>query len=1825
MSGDELARGRAGTGSPSRSSLLARRPQSAASINTLKALTWLLAFALGLVAVSLTGPGSVAAQEDSPVAGACTESPEPNDSPEAASRFEAPGCLVGRLTDGDVDLIVWTVDERQSAQTWDITLRGVGGTATSVKIVPITSAPATEALVLGTTSLEVVQPADASEATEVADVLLPAGRFLIGIGRSGTADGTPPVDIGYRLDIRAGNPLPLSGDIEPNDSADTASAVRDAFAISGDLRDSRDTYRWTTSELPEGRAWDLVLSGPLTSGAQVTLLTIDGATLAFTVLDRLGKARLADLRLPAGDYVLAVDPRTTVATAYSLIATEADLSRADPEPNSLVAQATPIDPARPVVRGRLSAGDTQDWYSLAIDETLAASLLDIRLIWLHGPPREVCLSDATGNALQCRTGETGAALTGLHLRPGPITLLVRGDPSDESSYLIRIDATSAPAADFESEPNDSPGTASVVGSGAFRGRLGAADTDHLRVTTTGEPQLWQVDVTGSGINSLRWEQADETNLGGVYVTLDERSARLTDLYLIPGDHWIRIDGSEGDYVLSMTPLGPPDPDAEREPNNETINAQPLMIEGTRTGRLPTAWDADVSRFSVATVDHLLVTLTPPPGGTVRVALESGALRLVDIDSQIGRPIVYDMVLQPGDYELWLTTLAPSEEPYRLSLERLDPFMVGSDQEPNDLLSQANVLPPTRHIDGDGPADGDTDWFRLGRLPAGGDLMLRTSGSVDRVTVSDGAVDYEGVVGEGSYVIPALPGGVPLWLRVLSHGAYTVDLEPGTTGLSAATAEAPPPSVSLTLTPDQPAVAAYWPAGQRVAGTLTLTSTSAADEDLTLDWATSDPDWSIKLAETRVSLDAGASVDIPVTIRVLPDAAVDDAVRLTVRARDTAGGQVTGRIDMAAAPDAAPVAPYQAWKVQDALLGGLNVASKALGGLPVVSIDPTAEAQLYDGETPSGAGFRGLMSGTPLTLTVDLAGDVSVAVAGMIIDPLASRLSMEQVPRAIGLLLSDDGATWTEVLTGELSPRTTDQYFVLPEPVDARFARLRIDSTWGGTSGLVVLGEWKVIAQPGTLPQPMPANIGDPVRGGHVVWMSPQAGSQVLADKILTDDPTEVSYPIGVRPGDIPMFAIGFQDDRQALLTGLEWVDPVPSDPKVRLRTIDIAISTTSPVGPWQDIGTWDLGRSADDGAVQPFGFAQPTWARFIRLTGRTAKKNVYAVELPGTVRVVEAPTTDTYRSILGEWGLGSPVGPREWSEPPDLTVAADDAHGDDTAATARDLVIGTTASGRVHRDEDVDWYSFTVPDGQNSVALTVGGVPAVGVSLTLFDESGATVPMEFEAGDVGTIDYTANVESGATYHVRVQQPPFSAVFSFDTSGSVALYLPFIRQALRAYTSGVTEGAEAVTVIPFDEDPLLPDWSDDPYLLQDAVDRYVTGGSSSAETALIDASKELTGREGARAVLLMTDAITASYERGPELWAALAGIRPMVFAVQVGGDAAGAAVSRRFMQDWAAAGAGFYQYAVSHGEMDQAFSRMATWLRRPAAYSLDMATSEVELPPPPPGTLSVVAVGPDGSPAQAPASKDIAVEIILDTSGSMLDRFGGRSRIDSAKQVLTDLVTDQLPAGAPVALRVLGSRADVCGTRVAVPFGPLDADAVTRLVDKLEVDRAADTAIGAAFDAVRGDLAGATGARIVLLITDSKEIWPHPDLCGRDPLDAIRDLKRQGIDARINIVGMTVDDKKARRRMAKWAKLGGGAYFDARDRKQLDEAIRTAVSAPYQVFDQAGKLVGSGTVGGTEVKLPPGTYRVVVSSEPPVTYEGIVVEPDASVRVTLPSR
>ena len=100
--------------------------------------------------------------------------------------------------------------------------------------------------------------------------------------------------------------------------------------------------------------------------------------------------------------------------------------------------------------------------------------------------------------------------------------------------------------------------------------------------------------------------------------------------------------------------------------------------------------------------------------------------------------------------------------------------------------------------------------------------------------------------------------------------------------------------------------------------------------------------------------------------------------------------------------------------------------------------------------------------------------------------------------------------------------------------------------------------------------------------------------------------------------------------------------------------------------------------------------------------------------------------------------------------------------------------------------------------------------------------------------------------------------------------------------------------------------------------------------------------------------------------------------------------------------------------------------------------------------------------------------------------------------------------------------------------------------------------------------------------------------------------------REKIDVTVNVVGLGLKPAD-RRRIRRLAGLGGGSYFDAQGAGALDDALQTAVSAPFEVYDESGALVARGSVNGPAVALPPGLYRVVVLTDPERVFEDVFVE------------
>ena len=233
----------------------------------------------------------------------------------------------------------------------------------------------------------------------------------------------------------------------------------------------------------------------------------------------------------------------------------------------------------------------------------------------------------------------------------------------------------------------------------------------------------------------------------------------------------------------------------------------------------------------------------------------------------------------------------------------------------------------------------------------------------------------------------------------------------------------------------------------------------------------------------------------------------------------------------------------------------------------------------------------------------------------------------------------------------------------------------------------------------------------------------------------------------------------------------------------------------------------------------------------------------------------------------------------------------------------------------------------------------------------------------------------------------------------------------------------------------------------------------------------------------------------------------------------------------------------------------------------------------------------------------------AVELILDASGSMLQMIDGTRRIEMARGVLDDLVRNQLSDDTPFALRVFGhQQANACRTDLEIPLGPLDRSAAAAKIAGVNAMNLAKTPIADSLAQISADLARATGPKTIVLITGGEET------CNGDPAAVIKQLRAEGLDIQVSIVGFAIDDPELRSTFQNWAELGGGSYFDAGSADELQRSLRTVISGPFRVLDASGKMVGGGVIGGPPIVLPAGTYRVETDGSNPLVIEAIEVLP-----------
>lgn len=1773
-----------------------------------------------LIATSFPAHGS--SQPATPDVTGCVVPVEPNDGPgNATALLAGEGCAVATIGAGEQDVYRWDLDEAGASGRWTFGITGIPGQAAMLEVYHV---EIDEAGTITVAEKLLTRTGRAGEAVSHDELLWPAGTYYLAVAASGPGD--------YVLTVTEEAPLPT---VVP---AGEPRQVAGAFGARADAGTGPMTLAWTVDAAASEAIWMLRLQGAVGAAHAVSIAGPDGTVLATLGVAANGMAEMPDIAVAPGTYTITTTANADATTPHlvEMMETGQLVGNAEAEPNDMPAGTTPVPlvDGAAAITGRLATtgGDQQDHdrFLLEVGPGDAGRLLDIRVLWQAGPSRTLCLFDATDAELRCAEGERGLAMNDLVLQEGAYRLDLRGAPEPDATYVLRVEVTAEAVGAFEAEPNDKQdgGSPMALEGEEFTsaGRLAANDVDIFQMTVSGEPQVWRIEVTGPGVSGSHLMNAAGMRMMSASVGGGE--ARIEDAYLVPGDHWIEVTGASGDYAIRAIPLGPPDRQHEREPNDLPDRSQPIRLDEERTGRLPVIDDMDIYRFSLPGTTYVEITITPPADGNVTVDIDRDASPVVRLAPGLGEPATYRGRLLPGNYFVAIAPGAVSEEPYAIRLAVLDPFDVPADLEPNGTAGLARPLPSGTArgtLDSTFDYGTDHDWYRIEAADVPRMVMVRADAAAGVALAPAGDPVLE------TPVLATLDSGmreveIPAGEEMLLHLSGTGDYEIVLPGWAAAPGEA---TVELELEVTE--AAAYWPEGQRIPGTVAITNDGDGSVDALLRGQVGHVAWGVTFDVTEVTLAPGERVEVPVTVVVAPDAHADVPVPVAVEALGASAMVlvVPGR-------EVVPQGPFTWDPLPESMLGGMDVAWTALGGTPVAVDEAaaTAQAVLHDGIANVDTGWRADASALPVEITVDLAGEDPVPVVGTVLLGPGPEADHGTIVRGFELDLSLDGVTWESVLVGELALVEGEQAFSLEAPVEARMARLRVTSTQVLGAPVATLGAWKVVAEPGWRPGGQ-IDLGSPVLGGHVVDLQPPPQGIPDSQLLLTDD--DRGPVVRMEPGAHASWVVGFHHDRAAEIVSLGWADPSGSDPARRLARMTVEVSTGSPAGPWEPVGEWHI---APDGAgMATFAMPPGTWARFVRFTAEAPAAlegaSTVDVQFPDRLIFIEGASKDS-RSILGEWGDAQPEAAWERLVTPDPLVLDTDA-GDDAASATR-LAPGSTHTDSAAIDVDEDWFSVAIPSDAGTLALTLTGTPTLGTTVTLFDAGETPIQMQIERDTGDRATYTAAVTGGETYLARVTQPPTSVVIAFDTSASIGTLTESVYQGLYRFASDVVPGREFVNVIPFGEEPLLEAPSDDPYEIQGIVAGYPrTAGSSDAEGALLSAMEDLDGRDGTRAIILITDAESGpTKEQMEKLWPRLGSVGPRVYAVMIAGSS-DVYHGQDLMQDWALVNGGSYDYVRDQAAMDVAFDRAATELRRPAVYTITAdATAAMPTPTPmpeptptpeptpeltptptaPDGSISVLPPPPSGQGPSLPASPDTSVAIILDTSGSMLQPLEDGTRADVAKSALIDLVTTIIPAGTTVSLRAFGDTPDSCETRLIVPGGPLDPEGMSATIASLPVVNLVRTPIGASLEAVAGDLGQQPGPKIVVLVTDGEET------CDGDPAAAIEALIASGIDVRINIVGFAIDDAALRAQFTEWANLGNGQYIDAGSADELNAAVASAVLPSFEVVDANGLVVASGQLGGPAVAVSPGTYQIKIITDPVMMIDQVTVTSGQEVTVTV---
>jgi len=191
-------------------------------------------------------------------------------------------------------------------------------------------------------------------------------------------------------------------------------------------------------------------------------------------------------------------------------------------------------------------------------------------------------------------------------------------------------------------------------------------------------------------------------------------------------------------------------------------------------------------------------------------------------------------------------------------------------------------------------------------------------------------------------------------------------------------------------------------------------------------------------------------------------------------------------------------------------------------------------------------------------------------------------------------------------------------------------------------------------------------------------------------------------------------------------------------------------------------------------------------------------------------------------------------------------------------------------------------------------------------------------------------------------------------------------------------------------------------------------------------------------------------------------------------------------------------------------------------------------------------------------ATAPARAETEnVMLILDASGSMWGRVDNRPKIQIAREVIGQVLSDM---GDKVNMGIIAyghrKKGDCGDIQTIIPVGPVNAKAYMSVINKIKPK--GKTPITDAVRRGAEELRFSEEKATVVLISDGLET------CDADPCVLASELEEAGVDFTVHVVGFDLKDEDTSKLQC-LAEKTGGKYLAADNANELSDAIGTVVA------------------------------------------------------------